>query len=146
MAETEFDVQTTANLVEIDFTSITSVNNNPNFKIRIVFEGNAIATNGNNRFDNITLKGVEDPLSSNQFEKTMYQVYPNPFNNNLFIISSQNIQDIKVFDMLGKLIFNINSINNHSTSIDLSHLVQGFYHLKIITKDKIFIHKIIKQQ
>ncbi|WP_199117075.1 hypothetical protein [Pedobacter sp. ASV28] len=46
-----------------DFSNINSVNNNPNFKVRIEFEVNNTGTSGNNRYDNITLDGnIIDPL------------------------------------------------------------------------------------
>ena len=41
-----------------DFSSFNSVSNNPNFKFKIVLVGADIATSGNNRFDNITIKGI----------------------------------------------------------------------------------------
>lgn len=52
-------------LVSLDFSSITAVNNNPNFKIKISFSGsNASGTTGNNRFDNVTVLGVSAPPSN----------------------------------------------------------------------------------
>jgi hypothetical protein len=42
----------------IDFSAITGVNNNPNFKIMIIVNG-ATSESGNNRFDNITFFGEE---------------------------------------------------------------------------------------
>ncbi|HMI07594.1 MAG TPA: hypothetical protein VK528_08620 [Flavobacterium sp.] len=46
-------------LVTLDFSAITSVNDNPDFKIRIEFGGDAAAgASGNNRFDNLTLEGI----------------------------------------------------------------------------------------
>ncbi|MEC4051112.1 putative Ig domain-containing protein [Flavobacterium sp. SUN046] len=51
-----------SSLVSLDFTSINTVDNNPNFKIKITFTGaTASGATGNSRFDNITLKGI--PLS-----------------------------------------------------------------------------------
>lgn len=44
----------TPDLITFDFSSVTAVNNNPNFKIKIEFEG---TNNGNNRFDNATVEG-----------------------------------------------------------------------------------------
>jgi hypothetical protein len=45
-------------LVTLDFSAITSVNNNPKFAIRISFGGTtASGSSGNNRFDNITVEG-----------------------------------------------------------------------------------------
>ena len=49
----------TVDLIALDFSSITSINNNPNFKLKIDFVGEAAANpTGNNRFDNITLEGI----------------------------------------------------------------------------------------
>lgn len=45
-------------LVNLDFAGIAGVDNNPDFKIQIAFEGNTSGDSGNNRFDNITLKGL----------------------------------------------------------------------------------------
>lgn len=51
-------VDPASELVTLDFSTISGVNDNPNFKIKIDFEGvNASGTTGNNRFDNITLEG-----------------------------------------------------------------------------------------
>ncbi|MEC4004804.1 Ig domain-containing protein [Flavobacterium sp. SUN052] len=51
-----------ASLVTLDFSQITGVNNNSNFKIKIDFSGTtASGTSGNNRFDNVSLVGI--PLS-----------------------------------------------------------------------------------
>jgi len=41
----------------LDFSNIKRVNNNPNFKIKIAFSVNSTGTDGNDRFDNITLDG-----------------------------------------------------------------------------------------
>ena len=49
----------TVDLIALDFSSITNINNNPNFKLKIDFVGEAAANpTGNNRFDNITLEGI----------------------------------------------------------------------------------------
>ena len=46
-------------LISIDFSSIETVDNNPNFKVQIEFAGDAAANpTGNNRFDNVTLEGI----------------------------------------------------------------------------------------
>ncbi|KAB1154939.1 hypothetical protein [Flavobacterium luteum] len=57
------NVDPLSSLVTLNFSTITGVNDNPNFKIKIDFEGvNASGLTGNNRFDNITLEGVPIPL------------------------------------------------------------------------------------
>lgn len=51
-----------SSLVNLDFSAITAVDNNPNFKIKITFSGTtASGVSGNSRFDNVTVKGI--PLS-----------------------------------------------------------------------------------
>jgi hypothetical protein len=48
----------TYDIITLDFSSIATVANNPNFKIKIDFAGaNASGATGNNRFDNITFQG-----------------------------------------------------------------------------------------
>ena len=45
-----------------DFSGISAADNNPEFAVRILFDGlNASGTAGNNRFDNITLEGLALP-------------------------------------------------------------------------------------
>ena len=44
-------------LVNVNFTTDTTVNNNPRLVFRILFQGNDTFTSGNNRFDNVTLEG-----------------------------------------------------------------------------------------
>lgn len=45
--------------VTLDFSTISGVNNNINFKVKIEFDGpTASGASGNNRFDNITLEGI----------------------------------------------------------------------------------------
>lgn len=49
-------------LATLDFTAITAVNNNANFKLRVAFEQGTGGTVGNNRFDNFTLEGDIIPV------------------------------------------------------------------------------------
>ncbi|MCL7989329.1 hypothetical protein M8998_15365 [Sphingobacterium sp. lm-10] len=45
-------------LVTFDFSNISGIENNPNFKIRVVFSNGSTGSSGNNRFDNILVEGV----------------------------------------------------------------------------------------
>lgn len=46
-------------LLQLDFSHISAVDNNPNFKIKINFDGpTAAGTSGNNRFDNISVDAI----------------------------------------------------------------------------------------
>jgi hypothetical protein len=144
LAQSTFNVTTDFSLVEVDFTGITAVNDNPNFKIKIVFEGNTTIDNGNNRFDNITLKGIGTSLSVPSHHLTTYHVFPNPFTNNIQIISQEQMTELSVYDMLGKKIWEKTNVNAAAETIDLSGLNTGVYLLKIRTQKGLATHKLVK--
>ncbi len=68
LTQTVFDItedDIVYSLYQVDFSSILEINNNPNFKIKVVFdEASATADSGNNRIDNISLEGepTKDPI------------------------------------------------------------------------------------
>ncbi len=63
LAVVEFEIEEagTYYLVNLDFSDIEGADNNPDFMIQIEFEGNTTGTSGNNRFDNISIKGLAIP-------------------------------------------------------------------------------------
>ncbi len=132
-------------LVEIDFSSISGVNNNENFKIKIEFEGNTNQNNGNNRYDNISLKGQPFTLGANDFEKVAFQVYPNPFVDYIRVQSTESVQSYKLVDLKGRLIRQ-NKINNEVNFKiqDLNSLPNGMYLLQIETSTNTQSFKVIK--
>ncbi|RZJ67840.1 MAG: T9SS type A sorting domain-containing protein [Flavobacterium sp.] len=138
-------ISTEFSLVQLDFSAITAVNDNPNFKVRITFEGNTTGDNGNNRYDNITLKGVENELAVPTQNATTLQVFPNPFSGNVQIISSEQMIELSVFDMIGKNVWQKKNVNKNTESIDLESLSDGVYLLKIKTPTGSITHKLVKQ-
>ena len=84
----------------------------------------------------------DDPtLGSDQnFESGKLVLYPNPAANKIFI-SSENIQKVEIYNLLGML---IKSVNN-STEIDIVDLTAGTYIFKVTTDQGTSINKIIKQ-
>lgn len=67
-------------------------------------------------------------------------VYPNPFNNKLTIISNDTNQSILIYNALGSVIYS-STIQNTKTEINLSNQATGIYYIKIGTATK----KIIKE-
>ena len=49
-------------LVTLDFSALTAIDNNPNFKLKVQFEAGSGGTVGNNRFDNFTLNATQLPV------------------------------------------------------------------------------------
>jgi hypothetical protein len=51
--------------------------------------------------------------------------------------------DIQIFDCNGQKVSE--QKNDYNNGIDLTDLKKGFYLLHVVTKDKLFIEKVIKQ-
>jgi len=88
-----------------------------------------------NKFNNI----------SSHTEEKLFKVYPNPFADFIYIdlpASADNCE-IKVFDLMGKLIYSTKTHSNN-TPLNLSQLISGTYLIQIQTKQNIFTKRIIK--
>ncbi|MFT3796038.1 CotH kinase family protein [Flavobacterium sp.] len=145
LAQSAFGITTDYSLVAVDFTAITAVNNNANFKIQIAFEGNTTADNGNNRLDNVTLKGVVNNLATVSHQAAAYQIFPNPFNDHVQIISSGSMTELSVYDLVGKKIWHKSTASTHTETMDLAALNTGVYLLKIKTANGTISHKLVKR-
>ena len=74
-------------------------------------------------------------------------VFPNPTNNSVTIDlnSIENVENITIVDVQGKLIYENTSITQTQLKIDLNNHSEGIYILKIQYTDAVKTHKIIKQ-
>lgn len=89
------------------------------------------------------LIGVEDFLSQDQVS-----VYPNPTNNEINIIVQQQVEaDIRIFDVLGKLMVYQSDIDLGSTNhtIDVSNFTNGVYFVRINSDAGTITKKIMKK-
>lgn len=147
LSESQFSISTEFGIISLDFTGISQVNNNPNFKVRISFEGNTTASNGNNRFDNITLKGTPMvDLSLNESSiQTEIQVFPNPFTDAVTIRSSSVITKIDVYDLMGKRYLSNAVADNKQTQLNLGELAKGVYMIQVSTQHGEYKVRLVKQ-
>ncbi len=84
--------------------------------------------------------GIED-IASNNFE-----VFPNPTRDFLNIKSSTSNFEVKLMDIKGSIIENIQLIDKGDlTSINLSALNSGIYFLEFKSDNEVIVKKIIKQ-
>lgn len=65
-------------------------------------------------------------------ENTVIQVYPNPSNDLVNIVASENIASFAIYNMLGELVFT--AASNHSR-IQFNPLSKGIYLVKAFTQD-----------
>jgi hypothetical protein len=74
----------------------------------------------------------------------MLKVYPTPVKENLSIESSVTIKTVELFDFQGRLIKRIN-IDSENYYLNMSSYPKGIYMLHVITRDKNFVRKVIKE-
>lgn len=81
-------------------------------------------------------------LSTENFNSSKIQVYPNPVVNNVTINSNEEIVNITVHEPNGKEVY---ETKTNTQSIDFSEMSKGIYILSISTQNETFQQKIIKQ-
>jgi uncharacterized repeat protein (TIGR01451 family) len=105
----------------------------PNFA-SIYFDTNpAIITNTFNT-EFVTL------LGTTSFNTEDISIYPNPSNDVVQITiqnTTENIESINMYDVLGKLVKKASTVSKKQTAIDVSDLAKGVYVVEIITENKL---------
>lgn len=131
-------------LYTADFTAIASVNENPDFKLRLRFAGpDLMQTNGGRVFfNNVSLTGSPlQPLAVAKFNPAAFELFPNPFSERIFIRHSFASARYEVFSMDGKLL----QSGAVAPEIDLSGLSAGLYLLRLSADGKTETKKVLKQ-
>lgn len=145
LTATSLNLSNEYQLYEVDFSSIEAVNNNPNLKIRLRFEGENMTQDNGDRvtFNNFSVKGIPesfdiaDPIPALQFN-----IYPNPVSEELYIVHGYNEVAYKLFSVDGKLIQNGLL---QGLKINVSNLQSGLYILQLEVDGKNEIKKIVKK-
>ncbi len=129
---TEFDIAEEYRYFTVDFTGMPGVENNPHFKVRIDFQGNTENTSGNNRFDNITLKGKFTDVGITQHappRDVALHVYPNPATSRVhveLINAPEENHPYALFDLTGRLLLS-GTLQPGVNTLDVSGVKQGVY-------------------
>jgi hypothetical protein len=78
------------------------------------------------------------PLNNLDFNSGNFIVYPNP-TNGLVQISLKNysdtIQNVTIFDVLGKIVKKVEAVNSNQTNINVSELSSGIYMVEVATEN-----------
>lgn len=132
-----------------DYTPITTYQTNGNTQVYdAIYPTYDLA--GNTRLNNqgeIAIGAYQfDSTASidDSFANSNFKVYPNPSNSIFNIESSESINNLKIMDISGKIIYLINQLNNTNTEIDLSNFPKGIYFLSASTTNGIKNIKLIK--
>ena len=133
-------------IMEFDFSNVSIANNNPDFRVRMRFDGaDMFVDNGDEvRFNNIALRG-ESTLASKEFvQQNSIKVYPNPTYNFVKIEASHELKKLELFDILGKKVREY-SVRGTQKQINLEELSAGIYLLKVSADGQHTTVKLIKQ-
>ena len=84
---------------------------------------------------------IIEEMSASSFE---INIYPNPASNNLNIECGEKINNLELYDALGRMLISKGNILNN-TSIDVSNLDSGIYILKIRTVKGSGEYKVVKK-
>ena len=71
-------------------------------------------------------------------------VYPNPISDILYINSDVQINMIKVSDITGKTIIQLNNVNDNNIKLPLQNIESGMYILSVKSNQRILVKKIVK--
>ncbi len=84
-----------------------------------------------------------EKLSTVDNKQSMFNLYPNPVSETLFITSENNtIEKLNVYSINGQLIF---SENESTNQLDVSTLSNGLYFVEVTSENGVAIQKFIKR-
>ncbi|WP_445453776.1 DUF7619 domain-containing protein [Flavobacterium sp. 25HG05S-40] len=88
-------------------------------------------------------------LGNDLFTENSIMIYPNPANSNVFIAlqnSTEIIENIAIYDVLGKTINQVLNLDSNESAIDVSQLSKGIYLIEVTTQNNLKqIKKLIVQ-
>ena len=120
--------------LKVDGTIVSTINTDTNG----ILQGNVTLSSGNHTIEisNILLSIVDN--ANNHFI-----IYPNPAQSELKIITNSSIQKnkIEIFNSIGQLVLS----SRNQEKIDVSHLNNGIYYVKINVDENTYTTKFIKQ-
>ncbi|MBW2961018.1 T9SS type A sorting domain-containing protein [Mesonia aestuariivivens] len=131
---------------EFDFSNVSLATNNPDFKVRMRFDGeDMFMDNGDKvKLNNIALMG-DSTLSSKEFStQNLINIYPNPTSGFVNIESENLISKIELFDIFGNLIQQY-SETNKKTTINMESFAAGMYFLKVHSENHQQTLKLMKR-
>lgn len=143
LTSSTFELSNNFELFETDFTSIETVNNNPNFKVRLRFDGPNMTLDNGDRvtFNNFSVKGTTYSFNIDDNSPLQFNLYPNPVTDVLKIDHSYGLVEYNLYSVDGKLVQKGKVID---LRINLVTLQKGLYLLQLEADGKTDIKKIIK--
>lgn len=125
-----------SNLTETTTESLTGLTSGQTYYIQVWSNTSEQGT--------FTLRLANPSLAVDGFESSNFMHYPNPVQDVLNIAHKSAISNVAVFNLLGQQVI-AQSVNANETRIDMSHLPNGAYMVKVSADNQQKTIKIIKQ-
>ena len=122
--------------------------NNPNFKIRVRFDGNDMFVDDGNRvhFNNIAVEGKATlSIKNPDADRVMLKVYPNPTMENLYVDASHRMDKLILYNSFGQIVFKNLDVKSDYHQLDMQNLSSGIYILRAVFGEKEQTMKIVKK-
>ena len=88
---------------------------------------------------------INNTLYTPKLDDSFFSIFPNPTTDFLHVKSSKKIESIVLYDLAGKLIFDLQNQQLQSIQIDVRHIAKGTYFFKLISGNQTYIEKIVKE-
>ena len=87
---------------------------------------------------------LSNVVATDENDLTDIQLFPNPFDNIIMITSSTIINTLRLHDLEGRILENL-QVESNAISLDMNKLSSGMYILTMVTNGKIIMRKVIKK-
>ena len=115
---------------------IPNVPEGQHYKIRVVSTNYPMIGGNIQEISIINTSAIDDHIAS-------CQIYPNPFNSTLSIITEKTVKNILIYDVFGRLVMS-QPASETQIDLNLNGLSEGVYTLRLDYGDSITTHRIVK--
>jgi hypothetical protein len=145
MAAGEFALNDDYQRIEVDFSDIPLVADNPDFAIRIRFTGPNMTEDNGNRvtLNNLAMTGTVISLSGPAMQKQQMFVYPNPCSDRLFIAGLEEQTKYTLLSLEGRVV--LEGQTHENSSIEVQGVSSGTYLLRIANEKSPGVFKVTKR-
>lgn len=158
LSQSAFELTSEYQVFEADLSNVAEIENNPDFKLRIRFNGTDMTADEDNRvtlnnisFDGITgYNNLPDVREEIPYTATLDQNYPNPFNASTTIrygIPQDGPVELSIYNILGQkiqtLVQDSQNAGYHEAVFDASALSSGIYLYRLTTEKSVETRKLM---
>ena len=88
---------------------------------------------------------VNDCSNITELTKGNMEVYPNPNNGEFVITTNNDVMNVTITDVRGKVVYTNNTVNNNTINVNLSDLEKGMYMINVETANGTMTENVIVQ-